>query len=185
MSTLRSILDVIERSITSGFASVSKQLASNSAQVDDLRKAVAVCDSKLDQILDLLLLPAADHFRFTVTLDGQTTTGDSPMSFMLSDSQTSALSIQPVDKKGAPASLDGVPVWATSDATIATVDASADATGLTATLSGVRPGTCTITVTGDADLTSGTTPIVGTLDVTVIAGEAVQISISAGAPADQ
>ena len=107
------------------------------------------------------------------------------MAFTLTDSQTSSLSIQPVDKKGSPASLDGVPVWASSDETIATV--AADATGLNATLTAVRTGSATVTVTGDADLGQGqgqVSPIVGTLDVSVTAGAAVNIAITAAPPVE-
>ena len=101
----------------------------------------------------------------------------------LTDSQKATLTIQPVDKKGADAALDGVPVWATSDATVATVEA--DATGLTAVLTAVRTGSCNITVTGDADLGAGVTPIVGTLAVSVTAGAATQITVNAGTPEEQ
>lgn len=136
----------------------------------------------LDQILNLLLLPAADHFVFSVTVEGQPTV-EGATTMKLTDSQNAVLTIAPVDKKGAPATLDGVPVWASSDETIATV--AADPGGLTATLTAVRPGTCGVTVTGDADLGEGTTPIVGSLDVEVTPGQAVQISIAASDPTEQ
>lgn len=150
-------------------------------RITDLEDELIDQGKTLNHILNLLLLPAADHFVFSVTVDGHTTEGATNVT--LTDSQNAVLTIAPVDKKGAPATLDGVPVWASSDETIATVEA--DASGLTATLTAVRPGSCSVTVTGDADLGEGTTPIVGTLGVSVTPGEAVQIDITAGTPTEQ
>lgn len=173
-----SILDFIVKLILSGFTSVKHQLS-------ELREAVRVSDAKLDQILEFLALSVADHFEFSVTVEGGTTqNGDSPMSLTLTDSQAAALSISPVDKKGKPAPLDGVPTWASSDETVVTV--VADSTGLNATLSAVAPGSARVVVTGDADLSPDvTSPITGTLDVTVTPGAAVNIDITAGTPTEQ
>lgn len=175
MSVLLAILRKIG-DLLSSLSRIENALSTQALAIQDL-------SAKLDQILNLLTFPKADHFIFSVTLEGQTTTGVT--STMLTDSQKETLSIAPADKKGFPATLDGVPVWASSDETIATVDASGDATGLTAVLSGVRPGSCTVTVTGDADLGSGVTPIVGTLSVSVTAGQATTINITEGPPTDQ
>jgi hypothetical protein len=173
---MSSILDVILRAIRDGFASIGRQIS-------DVRTAVAVSDAKLDQIIGFLALDIADHFRFSITIDGKTQTGDSPMAFSMTDSQVAQLSIAPLDKKGKPASLDGVPVWASSDETVVTV--LADSTGLNAVLSAVAPGSARVVVTGDADLSPDvTSPITGTLDVTVTAGAAVTISISAAPPTE-
>jgi len=46
--------------------------------------------------------------------------------------------------------VDGIPVWATSDATIIAVTASAD--GMSATIPCVAPGTARITVSANADM---------------------------------
>ena len=146
-------------------------------------EAISALQKSADRIETLLLLPEADHFTITADVEGHTTTGVGSMALTLTDSQKAALTIAPVDAKGAPASLDGAPVWASSDETIVTVAASAD--GLSAEVSAVRPGAATVTVTGDSLIGDGTTPIVGTLDVTVIAGQAVKIDITAGAPVDQ
>jgi hypothetical protein len=149
--------------------------------VTDIVRRLARIEAAINQILDLLTLGVADHFQFSVTLEGKTTVGVTTMT--LTDSQQATLTIAPLDKKGKPAQLDGVPVWASSDETVATV--TADATGLTANLVAVTTGDCRITVTGDADLGSGVSPIVGTLDVTVTAGQATTIDITAGTPTEQ
>jgi hypothetical protein len=80
--------------------------------------------------------------------------------------------------KGQPAKVDGVPVWATSDATQLTVTPSAD--GMNAVIDTVGPspvaadGTVTtarITVSADADLGAGVNTITGVSeDVTVTVG---------------
>ncbi len=162
--------------------SVLSGVRRNQATLAELSIAFEQQQLRLDRIEKLLLLPAADHFVFSVTVEGQPTV-EGATTMKLTDSQNAVLSIKPVDKKGADAALDGVPVWASSDETIATV--AADVGGLSATLTAVRPGTCSITVTGDADLGEGTTPIVGTLDVEVTPGQAVQIQIAAGEPTEQ
>lgn len=69
---------------------------------------------------------------------------------------------------GAPALVDGIPVWATSDATVLTVVPTAD--GMGAVVAAVAPGTARATVTADADLGQGVTTITG-------ASEAVNVTI--------
>ena len=102
----------------------------------------------------------------------------------ISDSQQVGLSIQPVDKRGNPASLDGVPVWLSSNSEVVSVVAAAD--GLSAVATAVGPlGTATVSVTADADLGAGVTEIAGTLDITVTAGAATTVKITAGDPTEQ
>ena len=158
-------------------------IARTRRDLSELKKAVQADSDKLNQIIDFLTLLSATVIQITTDLEGKITIGATTT--MLTDSQQETLSIQPLDKKGKPAKLDGVPVWASSDETIATVDASADSTGLTAVLTAVSPGDCNVTVSGDADLGAGVTPIVGTLAVTVTAGQATQITINEGTPTDQ
>lgn len=71
------------------------------------------------------------------------------------------------DAAGQPAKVDGVPVWASSDATVVTVVATAD--GMGAVIAAVAPGgPARVTVTADADLGPGTTTITGVSeDITV------------------
>ena len=104
--------------------------------------------------------------------------GVKSMSFTLSSIEKVSLMIQPVNAKGNPAPIDGVPVWTISDPTVATLIVADD--GLTASLVAINPGSVQITVQADADLGPGTKLITGTLDVTVTAAEAVAINIIPG-----
>jgi hypothetical protein len=101
----------------------------------------------------------------------------------ITDNQQFDVTLQPVDKKGSPASIDGVPVYATSNAAVATVEASAD--GMSATIKGALPGTATISVSADADLGTGDTEIGGSIDVEVTSGAAIQANLTAGPVTEQ
>jgi len=126
-------------------------------------------------------LPAV-KFVFTVDLEGQILEGVT--SITMKDNQQATASIQPVDSKGNPATLDGVPVWASSDETIVTVEPATD--GLSALVKATGPvGTAKVSVTGDADMGEGTKPIFGQLDVDVTAGEAVSLTMKLSDPTDQ
>jgi hypothetical protein len=120
-------------------------------------------------------------FRWTITHQG-VTTYNVTMLALQNDQQVTA-SIQPVDAKGNPAKVDGAPTWSSSSADVATVEAQAD--GLSALIKGVDVGTCQINVSADADLGEGTTALTGTLDVQVVAGSAVALSITTGTPEAQ
>jgi hypothetical protein len=66
----------------------------------------------------------------------------------------------------------GVPTWAVSDATIATLTVAAD--GLSAELVGVHAGSVSVTVTLDG--------LTGSLSVTVSPGVPVSLQVVAGTP---
>lgn len=99
--------------------------------------------------------------------------------FILPADKKATASVSWVDKKGNPALIDGVPVWATSDNTITDLQVAAD--GLSAVLLGGLVGNCQISVTADADLGAGTKAVVALLDVQVVAGEAAVGVITPGA----
>lgn len=103
----------------------------------------------------------------------------------LTDTQQCTLGpIAAVDGRGNPAPIDGVPTWVSSDPTILTVEPSAD--GLSALVKSVGPlGNAQVTVTADADMGAGTVSITGLQDVTVIAGQAVVVTVPAGVPVEQ
>ena len=107
------------------------------------------------------------------------------MAVILTVTQMVNCRLQPVDAKGNPATLDGVPTWQSSDETIATVDVADD--GLSAYVVAVgKPGTVQVSATGDADLDTGETrEITGVLDVEVKAGEAVSMGMATDAPVEQ
>lgn len=158
-----------------------QQLVVVIAGIKELKRLILEALDKLDQIIDLLTTGKAVKLVFITNLEGVIRIGENKMD--MTDSQQVAVSIQPVDKKGNPALLDGVPVWASSDETVVTV--VADDTGLSATVFGVTIGTANVVVTGDADLGSGVTPITGTLEFNITAGQAVSITITAGTPTEQ
>lgn len=96
-----------------------------------------------------------------------------------------------LDSKGRPAKVDGVPVWASSDETQVTVTPAAD--GMSAVVDTVAPSssgqTARITVSADADLGAGVTPLVGVSeDITVTQGPssvASVMTLDLGAAADK
>ena len=103
------------------------------------------------------------------------------MALVLTDLEKVSLSVAFTSAAGNPAVVDGVPVWGTSDESILSVVAAED--GLSAVVTTVGPiGTAQVSVTADADLGEGIKPLVGTLDVSVVASEAVFAIVASGAP---
>ncbi len=147
---------------------------------------------ELRQIHSLLNPGPAVKLLFTARWDDGTTQTEVTM-LTIRDDQKVTLSIAPLDAKGKPALLDGVPAWAGSDDTVFTVTPAAD--GLSAVLVAVAPNAldadgktpipARVVVTADADLGSGVTPLTGTLDVIVTGGQAVTLTINAAPPANQ
>jgi len=110
--------------------------------------------------------------------------GDDLMAITLTDTQKVSVSITPVDAKGNAARVDGVPFWSTGDLSVLAV-VPAD-NGLSAEVFALGPlGVTQVIVTADADLGEGVKPITGILDVTVIGGEAVALTVNTGVPEEQ
>ena len=105
------------------------------------------------------------------------------MALILTNSQEVDLAIQPLDKRGKPAQVDGTPAWSSSDAAKATVAPAAD--GLSCVAKALDNGTVQISVSADADLGDGVRTLTGTLDLEIVSGEAVTLSVIAGAPREQ
>lgn len=108
------------------------------------------------------------------------------MALVLTATQQCELSIEVVDAKGNPAKVDGVPEWSSAEEAYVTVEASSD--GMSAVAKAVGPVTSTpvqVNVTVDAELDDEVREIVGVLEISVVAGEAVSIGISAGEPEEQ
>ena len=133
---------------------------------------------QLERILVAVEAQPAVGFVFTVEIEGQITEGATAIT--MTNSQQASATIQPVDKKGQPAPVDGVPVWASSDETIITVESAAD--GLSAVAVSHLVGVATILVEVDADLGEGVKPINGSHEVEVTGGVATgeSIIVSAG-----
>ena len=104
--------------------------------------------------------------------------------FILTDSQEVSASIAYVDKAGNPASVEGAPVWASSDDSVLTVLAAADGMSATASSTG-KLGTAQLTVTADADLGAGVTSLTAMQDFEIIAGAAVAGNFTLGAPTEK
>lgn len=102
---------------------------------------------------------------------------------LITDTQKVTLSIQPVDLKGFPAKLDGMPEWSVSDAAVGTLNVAPD--GLSAVFMAGAPGMAQVNVSADADLGAGVKTIAGTLDVQVEPGEAVSLTVTTSAPEAQ
>lgn len=104
------------------------------------------------------------------------------MAAILRDDQQVDLSVAFTDRFGNTASVDGAPVWSEANG-LMTLTPSAD--GLSCTCVPVGSlGSTQVSVSADADLGSGVTALIGTLDVTIVAGQAVGLTVSFGTPSD-
>ena len=125
--------------------------------------------------------PFTGVVRWQLRFNGASFEGDK-MQVTLTDVQGVAAAISVVTAKGNPAAIDGQPVWASSDEAGVTVTPAPD--GMSAQISAVGPlGTYQVTVEVDADLGAGVKPLIGILDVIVVASEAVSVSFGLGTPA--
>lgn len=111
--------------------------------------------------------------------------GEVTVSFPLPDDKKVTLVIAPLDGKGNPAKVDGVPVWATDTPTVLALTPSADGlsclvepVGVLTPTDGSKPAM--VQVNTDADLGPGVTALIGTLAIDVTAGTATIITITPG-----
>ncbi len=106
------------------------------------------------------------------------------MAFSMSDSQQVTVTIKAVDKKGNAATLDGVPEWSSDNSDVLALTPSPD--GMSCLVQAVGPlGTGNITMKADADLGTGTTEIVGTLEVDITGGQATVVTLDPGPVSEQ
>lgn len=103
------------------------------------------------------------------------------MSLRLLDSQKVRLSIAPLDAAGQPATIDGLPVWTSTDESVVSLEVAVDGMSVEAIATG-PVGNAQVSVSVDADLGSGVRTLTATLDIEVVGGEAVTLSIAAGTP---
>jgi hypothetical protein len=121
--------------------------------------------------------------RITVSHRGLTLTawGDG-MAYKLPNDHSIQVAVSYVDSHGNPASIDGDVTWDTSDPNIATVETDAgDSTQAVVVPTG-QVGQVQVTCTADADLGEGTRELITTMDVEVVAGEAVTGTITPVGP---
>lgn len=136
---------------------------------------------QLGGTLKFLIDEPASHpgARITIRYDGLTLTawGDG-MAYKLPNDKMIAVQVAYVDSKGNPAQVDGEVSWGTSDPNLATVETDVgDSTQATVTPGGAV-GQVQVTCTADADLGSGVREIITTMDVEIVAGEAVAGTIT-------
>lgn len=138
----------------------------------------------LDQ--DPLPEPSGPVAIITTKLDGgfTLTAKGSHMAYTLPDGLQVNLKVQYQDAAGNPAHIDGNPVWSSSNPEVATITPT-PGNPFIANLLAVSIGTAQVIVKADADLDDDEQrTLVSTLDVEVVAGEAVSGTISpAGEPA--
>lgn len=112
------------------------------------------------------------------------TKGTLIMAFEMSSAQQVTVTVEFRDKKGNKAKVDGMPEWATDNSEVLTLTPAAD--GLSCVVAAAGPlSTANITLTADADLGTGVKPVIGTLEVTITAGEAATVVLTPGTPSDQ
>lgn len=87
-----------------------------------------------------------------------------------------------LDRRGRPAPVDGVPVWASSNEAVATVVPETN-NGALVVAQGV--GDYTISVSGDADLGEGVTTLTGSDSGSVTQGTATSVGLIAGPVEEQ
>ncbi len=109
------------------------------------------------------------------------------MPLILQDDQQVPYAASFLDKKNQPAVVDGVPVWASSDPSLLTVTPASDGLSALAVAVAVTPpgSTVQISVTADTRMGPDVVPLVLTDDITIVAGEAVSGTLSAGTPVPQ
>jgi hypothetical protein len=103
------------------------------------------------------------------------------MAFILTVDQEVPITVTFADDMGNATTVDGVPVWATSDPAVLEFQASDD--GMSCVVQAVGPiGQGQISVTADARMGSDVVPVIGLLDIEIVPGEAVRAALSAGSP---
>jgi hypothetical protein len=134
---------------------------------------------ELTEIKEAITPVTASHIKFYVKVDGHY---ERKVHMILKVTQKVPVTLAITDVKGNPALIDGMPKWALTDESLATLVASED--GMSAVLTPVGPfGALKIQVSADADLGEGVTAILGELEVDLIAGDAAVVSLAAGTPA--
>lgn len=101
----------------------------------------------------------------------------------MTTTQKFTASINPTDRKGKPAPVDGEPVWASSNEAVASVVPNPG--GMSAVVVAQGIGDYSVSVAADADLGEGITTITGQDTGTVSQGTAVSIGIVAGPVEEQ
>jgi hypothetical protein len=136
---------------------------------------------RLGGTLKILEPEARAGARVTLSYAGfKVTAWSEDMTYTLPDRHQVQVRIDYVDADNNPATVDGDVTWSSSDSNIATVtvDPSDSQLATVAAATGGTIGQVQITATADADLGEGTREIITTMDVEIVAGEAVAGTIT-------
>lgn len=178
-------LDVIDAKVDNLDNKVSALAVSQDEEFDEIERLLAEIEADTKKILEAVVPSPATSIRMLITMDGKfVQEGTLPMSQIITATQKFLASVSFVDAKGNPAVVEGAPVFAASDPAILSIVATASPNAVEVLAVG-PVGTAQVSVTADADLGEGIKPVIGLLDVQVVAGEAVSVAISAGAPIEQ
>lgn len=135
---------------------------------------------QVNNILILITPAKAERINFYAEVNGIKRKVES---MFLKVTQSLPVSLSITDKKGNAAKVDGAPVWAVTDESLASLSVAED--GMSATLTPIGPiGSFSVQVKADADLGEGVKEIIGELAVELSAGDAEVIALSAGQPSD-
>jgi hypothetical protein len=117
--------------------------------------------------------PPSGSVVISAKIEGFVVTAKGPhMAYTLPADKQVLLKVEFLDAKGNHATVDGDPSWSSSDPNVATAEATPGNPWL-ADLKPVSVGTCQVKVEADADLGEGVRPVLCTMDVEVVGGEAV------------
>lgn len=147
---------------------------------DELIVKFTELNEKLDKVLAAVTPSPTRSIRFNVLLEGMFYEGVTQVK--ISSTQQFDAFIDPRDLKGNPSQVEaGKTKFEVGSADLIEVIVSED--GLSAKLKAKGPiGSTQLSVTVDADLTEGEDPIVGVLQIEVVAGRTVALGINTSAP---
>lgn len=98
------------------------------------------------------------------------------MDITANQEQDVQVTLAPLTPKGKPGQVDGAPIWSVESGDV-TIEAAAD--GLSAKIVTANLGDSVVKVTADVDLGAGVTPLVDSVNVTVIPVQTASLGISA------
>jgi hypothetical protein len=167
------------------FSVVINALNDNTNRLKKIQASQDRIEAQQQKTLDAIFAALESEvveIRFNVLIDGQITQGVTTLT--ITDSQKFTVSLDARDAKGNPASFDGKPTFAVDRTDLLTVTPSAD--GMTAEVAAVGPlGSAQVTATVDAAIGANVVPIIGTLTVDVVGGQATVVALNATAPVEQ
>jgi len=100
------------------------------------------------------------------------------MAYTLPVDKMIVVQVSYVDSAGNPAAIDGLVGWSSSNSSIAAIAPDTGDSSICSIIPQGTLGSSQITATADADLGDGVKPLITTMDLTVVAGEAVAGTIN-------